>query len=137
MRFEARFDIFALVMLPGISQGIFLICYFLNRNNRKKLSNLFSGFLLLTFVNLSFTLCPAPCALCSAPCALCPVPCALCPVLCALCPVPCALCPVPCALRPVPCALCPVPCALCPVPFCFAELRRVVNLAKPGFDTIA
>lgn len=54
MRFEPRFDIFALFMLLGISQGIFLIYYYLlNKENRKQSSNLFYGLFLIVCVILN------------------------------------------------------------------------------------
>lgn len=53
MRFEARFDIFALFMFLGISQGIFLVYYFLNRRNRNQPTNLFYGLFLIVCVIMS------------------------------------------------------------------------------------
>lgn len=47
MQFEARFDIFALFMLLGISQGIFLIYYYLSKENRKEPANLYFGWFLV------------------------------------------------------------------------------------------
>ena len=53
MQFEARFDIFALFMLLGLSQGIFLIYYYLNKENRKDPANLYLGLFLVTCVILN------------------------------------------------------------------------------------
>lgn len=53
MRFEGRFDIFALFMLLGISQGIFLIYYYLNRKNRKDAVNRLFGMMLIAFLVIS------------------------------------------------------------------------------------
>lgn len=50
MRFEGRFDIFAIFMLLGISQGIFLTYYYLMKKNRQELSNVFKGLFILTCV---------------------------------------------------------------------------------------
>jgi len=53
MQFEARFDIFALFMLLGISQGIFLIYYYLNKQNRQEPANLYLGLFLVACIILS------------------------------------------------------------------------------------
>lgn len=53
MRFEARFDIFALFMLLGISQGAFLIYYYLNKRNRQEPANLYFGLFLVTCIILN------------------------------------------------------------------------------------
>lgn len=53
MRFEPRFDIYALFMLLGFFQGVFLAYFFLTRKNRADKSNLFWGLLLLTIALLS------------------------------------------------------------------------------------
>jgi AraC-like DNA-binding protein len=53
MQFEARFDIFAVFMLLGLSQGIFLISYYLNKRNRQDQANLFYGMLMIVFVILN------------------------------------------------------------------------------------
>jgi RsiW-degrading membrane proteinase PrsW (M82 family) len=53
MRFEARFDIFALFMLLGISQGAFLIYYYLNKRNRQEPAHLYFGLFLLTCIILN------------------------------------------------------------------------------------
>lgn len=52
MLFEARFDIFALFMLLGLSQGIFLIYYYLGKRNRQNPSNLYLGLFLVACVIL-------------------------------------------------------------------------------------
>ncbi|MFO7370321.1 MAG: helix-turn-helix domain-containing protein [Bacteroidales bacterium] len=52
MTFESRFDIFALFMLLGFSQGIFLTYYFLNKKNRTQQATLFFGLFLAVSVIL-------------------------------------------------------------------------------------
>jgi len=53
MQFEARFDIFALFMLLGISQGIFLIYYYLSKSNRRDPANLYFGLFLIACIILN------------------------------------------------------------------------------------
>jgi AraC-like DNA-binding protein len=53
MLYEGRFDIFALFMLLGISQGIFLGYYFLTKKKRKEPVNFFLGMLLVVSVIIS------------------------------------------------------------------------------------
>ena len=53
MRFEARFDIFALFMLLGLSQGIFLAYFLLMKKQRQKRSNLFHGLFMISIVIIS------------------------------------------------------------------------------------
>lgn len=53
MRFEARFDVFALFMFLGISQGIFLIYFFLNKRNRRQPSNIYYGLFLIACIILN------------------------------------------------------------------------------------
>lgn len=48
MHYEPRFDIFALFMLLGIFQGIFLAYFYLIRKNRKDQTNLLWGILIFT-----------------------------------------------------------------------------------------
>lgn len=50
MRFELRLDIFALFILIGLSQGIFLVYFYLMKRNRNRLDNRFFAMLLITFV---------------------------------------------------------------------------------------
>ncbi|NJK96081.1 MAG: AraC family transcriptional regulator [Bacteroidales bacterium] len=49
MQFELRLDIFALFILLGLSQGVFLIYFYLLKKKRQELHNLFFAFLLITF----------------------------------------------------------------------------------------
>lgn len=49
MQFELRLDIFALFILLGLSQGIFLIYFYLLKKKRQELHNLFFAFLLISF----------------------------------------------------------------------------------------
>lgn len=49
MQFELRLDIFALFILLGLSQGIFLIYFYLLKKKRQELHNLFFAILLITF----------------------------------------------------------------------------------------
>lgn len=53
MRFEPRFDIFALFMFLGISQGVFLIYYYLNKRNRQQPSHLYYGLFLVVCIILN------------------------------------------------------------------------------------
>lgn len=49
MQFELRLDIFALFILLGLSQGIFLIYFYLLKKKRQEMHNLFFAFLLISF----------------------------------------------------------------------------------------
>lgn len=51
---ELRLDIFSLLILLGIFQGFFLTYFFLNKENRKLLSNRIYGFLLISLSLLIF-----------------------------------------------------------------------------------
>ncbi|HEX2396346.1 MAG TPA: helix-turn-helix domain-containing protein [Bacteroidales bacterium] len=53
MHFEARLDIFALFMLLGISQGIFLIYYYLSKSKRQDRTNLYFGLFLISCIILN------------------------------------------------------------------------------------
>lgn len=53
MHWEPRIDIFALFMLLGISQGVFLIYYYLNKKNRHDAANLYYGLFLLACIILN------------------------------------------------------------------------------------
>lgn len=50
MQFELRLDIFALFILLGLSQGIFIAYFFLLKRKRQELHNRFFAFLVITFV---------------------------------------------------------------------------------------
>ncbi len=50
MTFEFRFDLFAVFMLLGVFQGVFLAYFFLNKKNKKHQVNVFWGLLLLNLV---------------------------------------------------------------------------------------